>query len=538
MKSHCSQSSDQTVNTGLQNHPETFRDTPEVLCYKRNSHNPNTFNWAISFDKQLFYTWGLDESPPVREITPMLSSSPSIRVALLSLWLGCLFSLPAQAQPKIDPPDRPNVLVILADDLGYGDLGSYGQKKVKTPNLDRLALEGTRFTQFYAGSSLGNASRASLMTGKHTGHSNIRGVSSFASSLHSSDVTIAKVLQRDGYLTGAFGKWSMGDSGSAGTPNAQGFKEWLGFLNEAHSQMYYPPFLYRNESLLLVAENDNQKKVLYAPDLIGQSAATFIRIASPAPYAQKRRFFTYLASQFPHANIDLGYVSGNGMEIPSDAPYTDEKWPQPDKNRAAMISHLDMEVGKLMEQLTKSKVETNTVVIFTSATGAYRAGGANPDFFNASGGLRGQRGELYEGGLRVPLLVWWPGNVKSGNIVETPCAMWDLLPTIAHLTGSKIPDNIDGRSLVPALKGQALEPASYLYWEQHNEGFAQGLRLGDWKAIRVVGKPLELYNLKQDPKEKKDVAAQQPEEVKKVTALMREARTESDQWPTPDNFDK
>ncbi len=483
-------------------------------------------------------TWGLDESPGLHEITPMLSFSQGLRVALLSLWLGSLFPLSAQAQPKVEPPNRPNVLLIVADDLGYGDLGSYGQKRVKTPNLDRLALEGTRFTQFYAGSSLGNASRASLMTGKHTGHANIRGISPIASSLYSSDVTVAKMLQKDGYLTGAFGKWSMGDSGSAGTPNNQGFKEWLGFLNEAHSQMYYPPFLYRNESLLLVAENENQKKGLYAPDIIGQSAETFIRLASPAPYAPKRRFFTYFATQFPHANIDLGYVSGNGMEIASDAPYTDEKWPQPDKNRAAMITRLDIDIGKLMERLVKSKVETNTVVIFTSATGPYRAGGANPDFFNASGGLRGQRGELYEGGLRVPLIVWWPGNVKSGNLVETPCAMWDLLPTIAHLTGSKLPESVDGRSLVPALKGEAMEPAASFYWELHNDGFAQAMRLGDWKAIRVVGKPLELYNLKQDPKEKKDLAAQHPEEVKKITALMRQARTDSDQWPTPDNFDK
>jgi arylsulfatase A-like enzyme len=259
---------------------------------------------------------------------------------------------------------------------------------------------------------------------------------------------------------------------------------------------------------------------------------------SPAPYAPKRRFFTYFSSQFPHANVALGQVTGNGMEIYSDAPYTDEKWSQPDKNRAAMITRLDTDIGRLLDRLTKSKVDTNTVVIFTSVTGPYRAGGANPEFFNASGGLRGQRGELYEGGLRVPLIVWWPGNVKSGNIVEKPCAMWDLMPTIAQLTGAKVPGEIDGRSLVPALKGQEFEPASSLYWELHNDGFAQAMRLGDWKAIRVVGKALELYNLKQDPQEKKNLATEHPDEVKRITALMHEARTDSDQWPVPATAEK
>lgn len=469
----------------------------------------------------------------------------SIRLSLLSLWLGCSIAFSADTKPStiksLTPPNsgtnRPNVLLILADDLGYGDLGSYGQKMVKTPNLDRLALEGTRFTQFYAGSPMGNASRATLMTGKHTGHASIRGNSTFAASLHNSDVSIAKMLQKNGYDTGAFGKWSMGDIGTSGAPNNQGFKHWAGFLTEAHAQMYYPPFMSRNESLLIVAENENQKKGAYAPDMLGQAADNFIRISvsSAKSKAPDKRFFVYFPTQFPHANVDLGYISGNGMEIPSDAPYTDERWPQPEKNRAAMITRLDRDVGKLLEQLTQSKVDTNTVIIFTSATGPLRAGGSNPDFFNATGGFRGQRGEFYEGGLRIPLIVWWPGNVRSGNIVETPCAMWDLLPTIAQLTGTSIPEGVDGRSLVPALKGEKLEPASSYYWEMHSDGFGQAMRLGDWKAIRVVGKPLELYNLKQDPKEKTDLASKHPEEVKQITELMRKARTDSDQWPLPPN---
>ena len=471
----------------------------------------------------------------------MLSFPMSIRLSLLSLWLGCSLAFSADTKPASTKApvaastNRPNVLLIVADDLGYGDLGSYGQKMVKTPNLDRLALEGTRFTQFYAGSPLGNASRATLMTGKHTGHASIRGNSPIASSLHNSDVTIAKSLQKGGYLTGAFGKWSMGDSGSSGTPNNQGFKEWVGFLTEPHAQMYYPPFLYRNESLLLVAENENQKKGLYAPDLFGQSADKFMSLAGPQPFALDRRFFVYYATQFPHANVDLGYVSGNGMEVPSDAPYTDERWPQAEKNRAAMVTRLDRDIGRLLEQITKSKIDTNTLVIFTSATGPLRAGGSNPEFFNATGGLRGQRGELYEGGLRVPLIVWWPGNVRSGNIVETPCAMWDLLPTIAQIAGTSVPEGVDGRSLVPALKGEKFAPVSSYYWEMHNDGFGQAMRLGDWKAIRVVGKPLELYNLKQDPKEKTDLASKHPEEVMQITDLMRKARTDSDQWPLPPN---
>jgi arylsulfatase A-like enzyme len=222
------------------------------------------------------------------------------------------------------------------------------------------------------------------------------------------------------------------------------------------------------------------------------------------------------------------------MEIPSDAPYTDERWPQPDKNRAAMVTRLDRDIGKVMDRLKQSKVDTNTVVIFTSDNGPWRAGGSDPAFCNAAGGLRGQRGELYEGGLRVPLIVWWPGQVAASNVVDAPCAMWDILPTICELTGTGAANNLDGRSLVPALKGKAFSPAEYLYWELHNDGFTQALRQGDWKAVRPHGKPMELYNLKLDPQEKKNVAAQHPDEVKKISDLMAQARTDSDQWPVPE----
>ncbi len=466
----------------------------------------------------------------------MLSFPQTVRLVLLGLVLGSVSF--AHGQAPAQTVNRPNVVVIIADDLGYGDLGSYGQTKVKTPNLDRLAKEGTRFTQFYAGSSLGSPSRATLMTGRHTGHTNIRGLSPIASALFSSDVTIAEALQTAGYQTGAMGKWALGDAGSSGVPTNQGFETWDGFLTGAHAQMYYPPAIYSNKGLILVKQNEEGQKGLYAPDMITTGATNFVRLFSSKPNLPDRRFFLYYAPQLPRANADLGRVTGNGMEIPSDAPYTDERWPQPDKNRAAMVTRLDSDIGKLMQQLVKSKVDTNTVVIFTSDNGPWRAGGSDPAFFNASGGLRGQRGELYEGGLRVPLIVWWPGQVAASNVVDAPCAMWDILPTICELTGAGAANNLDGRSLVPALKGKAFSPAEYLYWELHNDGFTQALRQGEWKAVRPHGKPMELYNLKNDPQEKKNVAAQHPDEVKKISDLMAQARTDSDQWPVPETAAK
>jgi arylsulfatase A-like enzyme len=474
----------------------------------------------------------------LREIMPMLLSPQTVRLFLLSVFLSGASLCLSQPLAQSTRSDRPNVLLIVADDLGYGDLGCYGQTKTKTPNLDRLANEGTRFTQFYAGAPLGSPSRASLMTGRHTGHTNIRGISPIASALFNSDVTIAEVLQSAGYQTSAAGKWALGDLGSSGTPNSQGFKEWVGFLTGSLAQMYYSPVIFKNGGAIMVSENQNGNKGLYIPDLLLTSATNHIRLGSRTPTLPDRRFFVYYAPQFPRANADLGRATGNGMEIPSDAPYSEEPWTQPDKNRAAMITRLDSDVGKLMSQIERSKVDANTLVIFTSDNGPWRAGGANPTFFNATGGLRGQRGEMYEGGLRVPLIVWWPGHVAASNVVDTPCAMWDLLPTISDLTGTTNPPNLDGRSLVSALQGKAIEPADYLYWELHNEGFTQALRMGDWKAIRAHGKPIELYNLKQDPQEKTNVAAQNPEEVKRISDLMAEARTDSDLWPLPEGINK
>ncbi|HEY1173280.1 MAG TPA: arylsulfatase [Verrucomicrobiae bacterium] len=463
----------------------------------------------------------------------MLLFPQTVRLLLLALMLGSAgISIAQPLAPAPAQPDRPNVLLIVADDLGYGDLGCYGQTKVKTPNLDRLAKEGTRFTQFYAGSPLGSSSRAALMTGRHTGHTSIRGISPIANSLLNSDVTIAEVLQKNGYNTAAAGKWDMGDLGTSGTPNNQGFQNWVGFLTGSLAQMYYPPVVFKNGSVVVIDENKNGAKGLYAPDMLTTNANRLIHLNSRTPQLPDRRFFLYFASQLPRANADLGRATGNGMEIPSDEPYTDERWPQTEKNRAAMITRLDTHVGRLMDQLVKSKVDTNTVLIFTSDNGPWRAGGSDPAFFNATGGLRGQRGDLYEGGLRVPLIVWAPGKIAASNVVDTPCAMWDILPTVADLTGATS-GSVDGRSLVPALKGKAMEPAEYLYWELHNNGFAQALRTGDWKAIRPHGKPMELYNLKQDPQEKKDIAAQHPEEVKKISELMAQAHTDSDLWPVP-----
>ncbi len=419
-------------------------------------------------------------------------------------------------------PDKPNIIFILADDLGYGDLGCYGQKKIRTPNLDRLAAEGVRFTQCYAGSTVCAPSRCSLMTGLHTGHARIRGNAQVP--LQPDDVTVAEILKPAGYRTAAIGKWGLGNEGTTGVPNRHGFDEWFGYLDQVHAHNYYPEFLWRNERKWQLRGNANGQKGEYSHDWFTRGALNFIRIN------QKHPFFLYLAYTIPHANNEL---KDKGMEVPGDAPYSKEDWPQQEKNKAAMIARLDADIGKILDKLKELKLDQDTLLFFSSDNGPHKEGGVDPQFFASSGPLRGIKRDLYEGGIRVPMIVRWPGRIKAGSTNNQIWAFWDFLPTATGLAGVKPPKNIDGISMVPTLLGtKQTQQHEVLYWEFHERGFQQAARMGDWKMVRLgPEKAPELYNLKTDLAEKENVAGQHPDIVAKFAEYLKTARTESKDWP-------
>jgi arylsulfatase A-like enzyme len=377
------------------------------------------------------------------------------------------------------------------------------------------------------------------MTGLHTGHGLIRGNANLA--LRPEDRTVAEVLKEGGYATGLIGKWGLGDENSTGVPQKKGFDEFAGFLNQTHAHDYYPDYLWRfapkegwDDKEVLV-ENQNGKKGLYVHDLFTDAALKFINIRKPDWVNHFKPFFLYLAYTIPHANNEEGARSGNGMEVPGEAvaPYASQPWPQVEKNKAAMITRLDRDVGRLMAKLKDLKIEDDTIVVFTSDNGPHKEGGVDPKFFRSSGPFRGIKRDLYEGGIRVPLIVRWPAKIAPGKVTDQVCAFWDFLPTAAEIAGVKAPEKLDGISILPTLLSQPqTNQHAFLYWEFHERGSKQAVRMDDWKAVRLQpGKPLELYNLKADPGEKKDVAEQNPKIVAQIEDYLKTARTPSSQWP-------
>lgn len=419
---------------------------------------------------------------------------------------------------------RPNILFILADDLGYGDLGCYGQKRIATPNIDGLAAEGMRFTDCYAGSTICAPSRCALLTGLHAGHGRIRGNEHLP--LRSSDVTVAQVLQRAGYRTGVIGKWGVGDIGTEGMPNLKGFDESYGYLDQTYAHAYYPQVMWNNNSEQVIGTNLGRHGA-WSPDLLTEKAVSFLDRNRQEP------FFLYLAHTLPHANNQLGSDTGNGLEVPDDKPYTDRGWPQVEKNYAAMVTYLDAAVGKVLSQLKKDGLDDNTVVFFASDNGAHAEGGQDPAFFGSAGPLRGIKRDLYDGGIRVPMIVRWPGRVKAGTVSDLSWAFWDFLPTAAELAGATSPPGLDGVSVVPALLGRRQEPHDYLYWEAYEKGYQQAVRMGTWKGVRTrAGTPIELYDLRQDIGEKNNVAVAHPDIVAKIDKVMVAAHVDSPDYPT------
>lgn len=412
--------------------------------------------------------------------------------------------------------------------MGYGDLGCYGQKEIKTPNIDQLAVEGMRFTQCYAGSTVCAPSRSVLMTGQHTGHTRVRNNSAKVGGtlvlddgspqkrvpLELEDVTVAELLKQAGYVTGITGKWGLGEPNTNGVPTRQGFDEWFGYLNQRHAHSYYPSYLWRNEEKFILQGNQNGQRNQYSHDLFTDFALDFIRRHKDKP------FFLYLAYTIPHAEY----------EIPSTEPYTDKSWPQDGKVHAAMITRMDADIGRLMKLLKEFDIDGQTLVFFCSDNGAVRRW---EGLFDSSGPLRGKKSDLYEGGIRTPMIVRWPGKVAAGKTSDAVWYYTDVLPTLAELAGVKTPANIDGISVLPTLLGKKQKiDDRFLYWELPGGKLKQAVRWRNYKAIRpAIGKPLELYNLAEDIAEKHNIAAQNPEIVSRIEAYLATARTDSPNWP-------
>ncbi len=477
--------------------------------------------------------------------------------ALLVLMIAC-------ESPREDAATEapPNIVYILADDLGYGELGSYGQTKIKTPHLDRLAAEGLRFTQHYSGSPVCAPSRCTLLTGKHTGHCLVRDnyeLGGFADDeergqlpLPPGAFTLGRMLQNQGYATAAIGKWGLGGPGSTGIPNEQGFDLFYGYLDQKQAHNYYPTHLWRNTAWdtlrnayfhphqkLEGDENDPAsyepyKGQDYAADLMADEAVQFIRDHKDRP------FFLYLPFPIPHVALqvpdeELAQYDGAFEET----PYKGEKGylphPRPLSAYAAMISRMDAHIGRIMALLDELGLDDNTLVMFSSDNGPTYAGGVDAAFFESAGPLREMKGSVYEGGIRVPMIARWPGRIAPGATTDHVSAFWDVVPTLAEITGATPPADIDGVSFLPTLLGQGEQaPSSELYWEYHGRNWngAQAVRLGDWKGVRHGGHddpnaPIELYNLATDIGEQHDVAAEHPDVVAQIKAIM-DSRTVSE----------
>lgn len=458
--------------------------------------------------------------------------------------------LMAACGPNV-PPDEtvterpPNIIYILADDLGYGDVGYNGQEKFSTPNIDRLAEQGLVFTQHYSGSTVCAPSRSCLMTGLHTGHTPVRGNKEIQPEgqhpLPDTARTVAEILKEQGYVTGAFGKWGLGFPGSEGDPVNQGFDRFFGYNCQRLGHHYYPYYLWDNETKVDLPANEGQETGTYAPELIHEKTLAFIEENQDKP------FFLYVPSIIPHAELFApeAYMEMFRGQFPPETPYegVDEgeryrlgpygSQPEPHAAFAAMVALLDDQVGEIVAKVKELGLEENTLIIFTSDNGPHREGGADPDYFDSNGPLRGYKRDLYEGGIRAPFVAYWPGVIEAGR-TDHISAFWDFLPTAAQLSGAEVPAGIDGISYLPTLtgKGEQLEH-NYLYWEFHERGGRVAIRKGPWKGVRydvlkTPDSPLELYDLSRDMGEENNVAKQHPEVVAELDSLLQRARTDSE----------
>lgn len=481
-------------------------------------------------------------------------------VAALWLYLSAMI-VSCVSSPSEMPERKPNIIYILADDLGYGDVGCYGQKRFKTPNIDRLAAEGKRFTDFYAGSTVCAPSRSVLMTGLHTGHTPVRGNRTMAEQAQyplPSMATLPVLLKQAGYVTGAFGKWGLGHVNSEGGPGNQGIDEFFGYNSQGLAHNYYIPELWHNDQKVPLPENEGLKRGTYAPNLIHEKTLEFIE------RNKDTTFFLYVPSIIPHAELfapeeymarftersspesTMGIKSLFEPEKPyqgvdaADHPrfkkggYGSQSHPR--AAFAAMVTLLDDQVGEIMKKVKELGIEENTIIVFTSDNGPHVEGGADPEFFNSNGPFKGYKRDLYEGGIRVPLIIKWDDKVAPGSTSDHVFAAWDMLPTFCHVAGIDAPET-DGISFYPELVGEEEQPQhEFLYWEFHEQGKKQAVRYGHWKGVRKgleknPNAPLELYNLSEDIGEEKDLAGQHPEIEKTLLECMNASHDEDPEWP-------
>jgi len=440
--------------------------------------------------------------------------------------------------------DKPNIIYILADDAGYGDFGCYGGTQLPTPNIDRMASEGMKFTRHYAGCTVCAPSRCVLMTGLHTGHCRIRGNS--PGLLLDEDITVAEVLKAAGYKTACIGKWGLGAPPPLSDPNDRGFDEFYGYISMWHAHNFYPEFLIRNgkqEALRNVSQKqwsgqDGRgvavKRIDYVPDLLTEETLKFIRNNTQQP------FFLYYALNVPHANNEGGRHNDRperGMEVPDFGPYADNDWPAPEKGFAAIVRNIDRDVGRILEELKSQGIDDNTIVLFSSDNGPHEEGGHKMDFFDSNGPLRGMKRDLYEGGVRVPLIVRWPGHVKQNSTSSHISGFQDVLPTLAEIAGADTPDNIDGISMLPTLTGQGVQVEhQFLYWEFSEQKGKRAVLKGDWKLVQrkvATDEPsgFELYNVAEDIDESQNLADEHPEKVKQLAALLDAAHVPNERYP-------
>jgi len=444
-----------------------------------------------------------------------------------------LLMAPAAALHAADAPRKPNIIFILSDDVAQGDLGCYGQKLIQTPTIDRMAREGLRCTQAYCGTTVCAPSRASLMTGLHTGHSPIRANREIGAEgqmpLPAGTFTVAQLLQRAGYATACIGKWGMGMFDTTGSPLKVGFNHFFGYNCQRHAHSYFPKFLYYDDRRFDLPGNDGNERIegkgaIYAQDLIADETLKFVKANKDRP------FFLYYSVTLPHG----------AFQIKDQGIYKDKPWTEEQKNYAAMVTRLDTDVGRLLALLKELNLDHGTLVMFAGDNGSSFAPNSplGKRFEQAANGLRGYKRDLYEGGLRNAGIVRWPGVVPAGRVIDEPWAFWDFLPTCAELAGTKIPAAVraDGLSLVSFLMGGPVPKREYFYWELHEGASLQAVRWGDWKAVRNgPSKPIEIYDLKTDAAESKNLAVEQSGIVAKAESLMKSAHTDDPNWPMRDS---
>lgn len=462
-----------------------------------------------------------------------------------------IFPLHAEAEKR-----PPNIIYLLADDLGYGELGCYGQKWIKTPNIDQIAAEGIKFTQHYCGNAVCAPSRCCLLTGKHSGHAYIRNngnpkwreldesksIFKGQNPIPDSEVTIAEVLKQKGYATAAIGKWGLGYEGSSGDPNQQGFDLFYGFLGQKHAHNHYPRFLWNNGiKEFFPGNNRTLTGSTYSQDRFGEMALQFIKDNKDRP------FFLYCPFAIPHLSIQV--PDSSLEEYKGKIPEEDYKHrgylkhPHPRAGYAAMITHMDRDIGSIMKLVKELGLDDNTVIMFSSDNGPTyeRLGGSDSPFFESAGPFRGFKGSLYEGGIHIPMVARWPGKIQPGSVTDHISAFWDVMPTIAELTGTQHPQGLDGISFLPTLLGkpEKQDQHEFLYWEFPAYGGQQAVRMGEWKAVRqeMLNRKnkgplkIELYNLSKDVSESNNVADEFPEIVENARQIMKEARTRSYLFP-------